>query len=49
MAELYLYPSNVEAFLIPLTEAMACGTPIITSNANGLKEIAGEAALFVNR
>lgn len=48
MAELYLYPSNVEAFPIPLTEAMACGTPIITSDANGLKEIAGEAALFVN-
>ena len=48
LADLYLYPSNVEAFPIPLTEAMACGTPIITSNLNGLKEIAGEAALFVD-
>jgi glycosyltransferase involved in cell wall biosynthesis len=48
LADLFLYPSNVEAFPIPITEAMACGTPIITSNANGLKEIAGEAALFVN-
>jgi glycosyltransferase involved in cell wall biosynthesis len=48
MAELYLYPSNVEAFPIPITEAMACGTPIVTSDANGLKEIAGEAAFFVN-
>ena len=48
MAELYLYPSNVEAFPIPITEAMACGTPIITSDANGLREIAGDAALFVN-
>lgn len=47
LADLYLYPSNLEAFPIPLTEAMACGTPIITSNLNGLKEIAGEAALFV--
>jgi len=31
LAELYLYPSNLEAFPIPLTEAMACGTPILTS------------------
>ncbi|HKJ38999.1 MAG TPA: glycosyltransferase family 1 protein, partial [Anaerolineales bacterium] len=41
LASLYLYPSNLEAFPIPLTEAMACGTPILTSNVNGLKEIAG--------
>jgi glycosyltransferase involved in cell wall biosynthesis len=45
---LYLYPSNQEAFPIPLTEAMACGTPIITSHANGLEEIAGSAALLVD-
>jgi glycosyltransferase involved in cell wall biosynthesis len=48
LADLFLYPSNVEAFPIPITEAMACGTPIITSNANGLKEIAGDAAVFVD-
>jgi glycosyltransferase involved in cell wall biosynthesis len=48
LADLYLYPSNLEAFPIPLTEAMACGTPIITSNANGLEEIAGDAALLVD-
>ena len=48
MADLYLYPSNLEAFPIPLTEAMACGTPVITSNANGLEEIAGDAALRVD-
>jgi len=48
LADLFLYPSNVEAFPIPITEAMACGTPIITSDANGLKEIVGEAALLVN-
>jgi glycosyltransferase involved in cell wall biosynthesis len=48
LADLYLYPSNLEAFPIPLTEAMACGTPIITSNVNGLVEIAGDAALFVD-
>jgi glycosyltransferase involved in cell wall biosynthesis len=48
LASLYLYPSNVEAFPIPLTEAMACGTPIVTSDVNGLEEIAGDAALLVN-
>ena len=45
---LYLYPSMQEAFPIPITEAMACGTPIITSRANGLEEIAGSAALLVD-
>jgi glycosyltransferase involved in cell wall biosynthesis len=48
LADLYLYPSNLEAFPIPITEAMACGTPILTSNVNGLNEIAGEAAVQVN-
>ncbi len=48
MANLYLYPSNLEAFPIPLTEAMACGTPIVTSNVNGLLEIAGDAAIVVD-
>ncbi|HEY5728524.1 MAG TPA: glycosyltransferase, partial [Anaerolineales bacterium] len=48
LASLYLYPSNLEAFPIPLTEAMVCGTPILTSNVNGLKEIAGDAALLMD-
>ncbi len=48
MADLYLYPSNLEAFPIPLTEAMTCGTPIVTSNVNGLAEIAGDAAVLVD-
>jgi glycosyltransferase involved in cell wall biosynthesis len=48
LAELFLYPSNLEAFPIPVTEAMACGTPILTSNVNGLKEIAGDAALLID-
>jgi glycosyltransferase involved in cell wall biosynthesis len=48
-SDLYLYPSNQEAFPIPLTEAMACGTPIVTSRANGLEEIAGSAALLVDQ
>jgi glycosyltransferase involved in cell wall biosynthesis len=48
MADLYLYPSNLEAFPIPLTEAMACGAPIVTSNVYGLREIAGNAAVLVD-
>jgi glycosyltransferase involved in cell wall biosynthesis len=48
LADLFLYPSNQEAFPIPITEAMACGVPIVTSRANGLEEIAGDAALLVD-
>jgi glycosyltransferase involved in cell wall biosynthesis len=47
-ARMFLYPSNVEAFPIPITEAMACGTPIVTSDVNGLQEIAGDAAMLVD-
>jgi glycosyltransferase involved in cell wall biosynthesis len=47
-ARAFFYPSNLEAFPIPLTEAMACGVPIITSNVNGLEEIAGAAAVYVD-
>lgn len=48
LASLYLYPSYVEAFPIPICEAMSCGCPIVTSNANGLYEIAGDAAMLVD-
>ncbi len=48
LADAFLYPSNLEAFPIPVTEAMACGTPLITSSVNGLEEIAGDAALYVD-
>jgi len=49
LADLYLYPSNLEAFPIPISEAMKCGVPIVTSRANGLEEIAGDAALLVDQ
>lgn len=48
LSDLFLYPSNMEAFPIPITEALACGTPIVSSSANGLREIAGDAALLVD-
>ena len=47
-ANLFLYPSIRESFGIPLLEAMACGTPIITSNTSSMPEVAGNAAVFVN-
>ena len=47
-ASLFLYPSNMEAFPIPITEALASGAPIVTSNKFGLKELAADAALLVD-
>lgn len=37
-----------EGFGIPIVEAMACNTPVITSNVTSMPEVAGEAALFVD-
>lgn len=44
----FLYPSLRESFGLPLLEAMACGTPVISSNTSAIPEIAGENALLVN-
>lgn len=43
-----VFPSLWEGFGFPVLEAMACGTPVITSNLASLPEVAGEAALLVN-
>jgi len=43
-----IYPSLYEGFGFPALEAMSCGTPVLTSDAPTLKEVAGRAALFVN-
>jgi glycosyltransferase involved in cell wall biosynthesis len=48
LSNFFLYPSLSEGFGMPLVEAMACGTPVITSNTTCLPEIAGNAALLVN-
>jgi glycosyltransferase involved in cell wall biosynthesis len=42
------YPSLYEGFGMPVTEAQACGTPVLTSNTSSLPEAAGEAALLVD-
>ena len=43
-----MFPSINEGFGLPVIEAMACGTPVITSNVTSLPEIAGDAALVVS-
>ncbi|OQY45731.1 MAG: hypothetical protein B6242_09470 [Anaerolineaceae bacterium 4572_78] len=45
-ATLFIYPSFFEGFGLPIIEAMACGTPVITSNISSMPEAAGEAAIL---
>ena len=47
-AEAFVFPSLHEGFGLPVLEAMACGTPVLTSNTSALPEIAGDAALLVD-
>ena len=47
-AEALIFPSLYEGFGLPVIEAMACGTPVLTSNLSALPETAGDAALLVD-
>ena len=47
-ADLFVFPSLYEGFGLPVLEAMACGTPSITSNVSSLPEVAGDAGLLVD-
>lgn len=44
----FMLPSLHEGFGVPIIEAMACGTPVITSNCSAMPEVAGDAALQVD-
>jgi glycosyltransferase involved in cell wall biosynthesis len=47
-ADVFIYPSFYEGFGLPVMEAMACGTPVITSRGSSLEEVAGAGAVLVD-
>ena len=48
LAKIFVFPSLYEGFGLPPLEAMAHGTPVVTSNVSSLPEVVGEAAVLVN-
>jgi len=48
LAAVFVFPSLYEGFGLPPLEAMACGTPVVTSNVSSLPEVTGDAAMLVD-
>jgi glycosyltransferase involved in cell wall biosynthesis len=48
LASVFVFPSLYEGFGLPPLEAMACGTPVVTSNVSSLPEVVGDAACLVD-
>ena len=48
LASVFVFPSLYEGFGLPPLEAMAAGTPVITSNVSSLPEVAGDAAILID-
>jgi glycosyltransferase involved in cell wall biosynthesis len=48
LAKVFVWPSLYEGFGLPPLEAMAVGTPVLTSNVTSLPEVVGDSALMVN-
>ena len=47
-ADIFVHPSTLESFPLPVLEAMACGTPVVGSNRTAIPEIVGDAGLIVD-
>jgi glycosyltransferase involved in cell wall biosynthesis len=47
-ATVFVYPSLYEGFGLPPLEAMACGTPVITSNVSSIPEVVGDAGILID-
>jgi glycosyltransferase involved in cell wall biosynthesis len=47
-AQVFTYVSLYEGFGIPVLEALACGTPTLTSNISSIPEVTGDAALLID-
>ena len=47
-SKLFVYPSFYEGFGLPVLEAMACGTPVVTSDVSSLPEVGGDAVVYCN-
>lgn len=48
LASVFVYPSFYEGFGLPPLEAMACGTPTVTSNTSSMPEVTGESAILID-
>lgn len=48
LAQVVLLPSFYEGFGLPIVEAQACGTPVVTSDVSSMSEVAGKGAILVN-
>ncbi len=48
LADVFVFPSLYEGFGLPPLEAMASGTPVVTSNVSSLPEVVGDAAILIN-
>jgi glycosyltransferase involved in cell wall biosynthesis len=48
LADVFIFPSLYEGFGLPVLEAMACGTPVVTSDLSALPEVVGDAGVLID-